>query len=144
MASFSVEASGSAPLSYAWLKEGVPISGATSASLIIPATTLADAGNYSVRVSNAETSVVSAGVPLTVNAASTISYTLKSSAPSIGPAAGKLTLTADLNYVNEAPPTSLGLTLVLPSGWEFVSVGGANVPDLKPRSEEHTSELQSH
>ena len=119
MATFSVQATGTAPLAYSWLKEGVAISGATNAVYSIPAVALSDAGNYSVRVSNAEGGVDSSVVALTVNAASTISYSLKSSVPSIGPVAGKLTLTADLNYAKEAPPTSLGLTLVLPSGWEL-------------------------
>src|SRR2546422_2254966 len=43
-ATFSVAASGTAPLSYQWRKNGTAISGATSASYTTPATTTADKG----------------------------------------------------------------------------------------------------
>ncbi|MFT3782203.1 MAG: immunoglobulin domain-containing protein [Nibricoccus sp.] len=65
-ASFSVSASGTA-LTYQWLKSGVSISGANSSSYNIAATTLLDAGVYSVAVSNAAGRVDSTGATLTVN-----------------------------------------------------------------------------
>ncbi len=64
---FSVVASGTAPLSYQWLKNGANIAGATSASLTLTAVTTASAGTYSVRVSNTAGSATSAGATLTVN-----------------------------------------------------------------------------
>ena len=58
-ATLTVSADGTAPLSYAWTHNGAPvtdgpnISGATSAMLTIGAVSGADAGDYSVTVSNA-------------------------------------------------------------------------------------------
>ncbi len=50
---------GAGPLSYQWEKDGVPIAGATSDSLVIPSALFADAGVYQVTVSNAFGSEVS-------------------------------------------------------------------------------------
>src|SRR5712692_8178136 len=69
-ATFSVAASGTAPLSYQWRKNGTAISGATSASYTTPATTTADNGApFTVVVSNSAGSVTSNAAALTVNAA---------------------------------------------------------------------------
>ena len=65
-ASFSVTASGTAPLTYQWYKNAVARPGATAATYSIPATTLNDAGQYSVVVGNAEGSTTSAQATLTV------------------------------------------------------------------------------
>jgi alpha-tubulin suppressor-like RCC1 family protein len=51
-ATFTVTATGS-PLNYQWYKNGVAISGATSASFSLASTVAADAGAYTVTVSNA-------------------------------------------------------------------------------------------
>lgn len=68
-ASFSVLASGSAPLAYQWLRNDVAISGATSASYTTPAATQADNGTrYTVRVSNAAGTVTSGVATLSVTA----------------------------------------------------------------------------
>ena len=67
-AKFSVTATGTAPLSYQWRKNGVNITGATSASYITPPTTLADNGSlFAVVVSNSAGSVTSNNATLTVN-----------------------------------------------------------------------------
>ncbi len=69
-ASFSVAATGTAPLSYQWQKNGVAISGATSSSYTTPATTSSDNGaQFTVAVSNTAGSVTSSAATLTVNAA---------------------------------------------------------------------------
>ena len=66
-ATFSVLASGSAPLSYQWQRDGVDISGATGASYTTPATTLADDGAvFRCRITNAAGSVTSGSATLTV------------------------------------------------------------------------------
>lgn len=54
--SFTLEvvAAGTAPIGYQWLKDGAEVSGQTSASLTIDNVEQADAGSYTVRVSNAE------------------------------------------------------------------------------------------
>ena len=68
-ATFSVNATGTAPLSYQWQKGGTPISGATGASYTTPATTSADNGaQFAVVVGNAAGSVTSNAATLTVNA----------------------------------------------------------------------------
>ena len=64
---FSVAATGTAPLAYQWLKSGTNIDAATNStySFTIPDGTAA--GSYSVQVSNATGAVVSAPAVLTVN-----------------------------------------------------------------------------
>jgi alpha-tubulin suppressor-like RCC1 family protein len=52
-ATFAVAASGSGPFSYQWLKNGAPVAGANAAVLVLPNLQAADAGSYSVSVSNA-------------------------------------------------------------------------------------------
>ena len=67
-ATFSVAASGDAPLSYQWRRNGVAISGATSASYVLSPTAVIDSGSvFSVVVSNTVGNVTSANATLTVN-----------------------------------------------------------------------------
>lgn len=65
---FSVTATGTAPLAYQWRKDGVDIPGATAASYSIALAQLDDAATYTVFVSNVAGSATSAGAVLTVNA----------------------------------------------------------------------------
>ena len=65
-ATFTVVATGTEPLSYAWQKNGVNLAGATASTLTINNVQTADAGGYSVRVSNAAGSATSAVAQLTV------------------------------------------------------------------------------
>jgi len=69
--SFSVTAAGTAPLSYQWKKGGSAITGATNSSYTIPSPQVADAGSYTVVVSNGTGSVTSSAASLTVNLAPT-------------------------------------------------------------------------
>jgi Carbohydrate esterase, sialic acid-specific acetylesterase/Immunoglobulin I-set domain len=65
-ASFSVTATGTAPLSYQWRRNGTPIAGATSATLTMTAALAADHGaRYSAVVTNSAGSVTSADAVLT-------------------------------------------------------------------------------
>src|SRR6266481_6089344 len=67
-ATFSVTATGTAPLNYQWQKNGAAISGATSASYTTPATTTADSGSqFAVVVTNSAGSVTSNAATLSVN-----------------------------------------------------------------------------
>jgi hypothetical protein len=69
-ATFSVTASGTAPLGYQWLKNGIAISGATLSTYTTPAETTSDTGaQFTVVVSNAWGSATSNAATLTVNAA---------------------------------------------------------------------------
>ncbi len=89
-ATFRVVASGTSPLTYQWQKNGVAVSGATSASYITPPAILTDSGSqFAVVVSNASGSVTSHTATLTVNAstgtpASVLTY--HNDKPSIRPA----------------------------------------------------------
>ena len=71
-ATFSVAASGTAPLTYQWQSNGTDIPGATAASYTTPTTTTQMSGTaYSVVIANAAGSVTSAAAALTVTAATT-------------------------------------------------------------------------
>jgi hypothetical protein len=65
-ATFSVAASGSGPLTYQWRRNGLPIAGATDATLVLVSLRRGDAGDYSVLVSNPAGAVASAVARLVV------------------------------------------------------------------------------
>jgi hypothetical protein len=67
LATFSVAATGTAPLTYQWRKAGVPLSGGTAATLAIPSVQALDAGSYDVLVSNLVGTVASGSAALSVN-----------------------------------------------------------------------------
>lgn len=66
-ATFAVGVSGSGPISYQWLRNAVPITGATEAFYSMAAATIGDAATYAVQVSNTVGSETSSNVVLTVN-----------------------------------------------------------------------------
>jgi hypothetical protein len=81
-ATFSVTATGTAPLTYQWRRNGAAINGATSASYTSSATTSADSGaQFTAAVGNSAGSVTSSAATLTVNAAT---YLLSASPTSLG------------------------------------------------------------
>ncbi|HXC32594.1 MAG TPA: choice-of-anchor D domain-containing protein [Verrucomicrobiae bacterium] len=81
-ASFSVAATGTAPLSYQWSKSGTPIPNATSSSYTTPAETTTDNNaKFTVAVSNSAGSATSNAATLSVTAATLL---LNSSASSVG------------------------------------------------------------
>ena len=65
--SFFVVASGTAPLSYQWRKNGANLVGATAATNSIVSAQTNDAGSYAVVVTNVAGSVTSAVATLTIN-----------------------------------------------------------------------------
>ena len=66
---FSVTASGTAPFTYQWSKNGVAITGATSASYVINSAATTDAASYAAVVTNSAGTTTSDDAVLTVNAA---------------------------------------------------------------------------
>jgi hypothetical protein len=73
-ATFTVAAIGTAPLTYQWRKNGGNLAGATTASYVTPATSMADDGaSFDVVVSNALGSVTSASALLAVHPLTTAS-----------------------------------------------------------------------
>jgi hypothetical protein len=71
-ASFSVGASGTAPLSYQWNLNGTNVSGATNATLALTHVQATQAGSYTLVVTNFAGSVTSAVASLTVYVPATI------------------------------------------------------------------------
>ncbi|MCW5550791.1 MAG: immunoglobulin domain-containing protein [Verrucomicrobiae bacterium] len=64
---FNVTASGTLPLSYQWRRNGTDLEGATGSSLTLINVQLANAGSYSVAVSNIAGTATSSNATLTVN-----------------------------------------------------------------------------
>ena len=99
---FGVTAQGVPPPTYQWLKDGSPIAGATSPTLVLTDVQLAAAGSYSVVVTNLTGSVTSNPASLTVfNQAELITQQPQSQIVNLGETAS-LTVTASgtgtLNY----------------------------------------------
>ena len=65
-ATFSVAASGTAPLTYQWLLNGASIPGATNSSFTLSNVQTADAGTYSAQVANSAGTALSSNAVLTV------------------------------------------------------------------------------
>lgn len=65
-ATFSITATGTAPLSYQWLKGASAITGATNSTYTISSCVLGDAGSYSCTVTNAYGSATSSAAVLSV------------------------------------------------------------------------------
>lgn len=67
-ATFSITATGTAPLNYQWRKNGSPINGATQASFTISAASLSDGGSYDVAITSACGTATSNAATLAINA----------------------------------------------------------------------------
>lgn len=63
---FGVAATGTAPLAYQWVKDGLNVPGATNASLSLSNVQLSQAGNYTVVITNTAGSLTSSVVALTI------------------------------------------------------------------------------
>ncbi len=96
---FSVAATGTAPLAYQWQKDTVNLPGATSDTLTLASVTSADAGSYRVVVGNAASSVTSADAVLAVSAA-TLNIALTSPVDgAIYPERARITLSAAVSPI---------------------------------------------
>ncbi len=102
-ASFSVVATGSAPLSYQWYRGQTPIDGATSATYLIPVTSGANIGRYRVVVTNegGTAESVEASLNLVVNNTSTV-FATQFANDLLHPASPVITPTATSWYVQSS------------------------------------------
>jgi hypothetical protein len=119
-ATFKVVATGTAPLSYQWMKRGANIAGATSASYTTPAATSADNGStFQVKIKNSAGQVTSTAATLTINSLLTLTTTTLP-----GGTVGKSYLTA-LHASSGTKPYSWKLSGgTLPAGLSLVASTG--------------------
>ncbi|HYL84191.1 MAG TPA: immunoglobulin domain-containing protein, partial [Candidatus Angelobacter sp.] len=118
-ATFSVAATGTAPMTYQWKKNGAAISVANSSSYTTPSTSNSDNGaQFSVVVSNSTGSATSSSATLTVDAAAI--------APSITTQPASQTVTAGQTATFSVTATG---TAPLTYQWKknSVSISGANL-----------------
>jgi hypothetical protein len=83
-ATFSVVAEGTGPFTYQWKKDGAVLTGATAATLRLVNVTVAQAGNYTVAVSNIQGTTISNAAVLTVNTPLTLTSNPVSRTAAIG------------------------------------------------------------
>jgi hypothetical protein len=106
-ATFSVSASGTAPLNYQWMKNGTAISGAMASSYTTPATTPSDQGDqFSVAVSNSAGNAISNAATLSVN----VPFNFVVQVPStIATGSGTLTVTAQIGGISHTAQMTLNV-----------------------------------
>src|SRR5580700_431144 len=121
-ASFSLAATGTAPLSFQWKKNSVAISGATSSSYTTPATVTSDSGElFTVTVSNSAGSATSTAAMLTVDA---VTSTLKITTAQLPAGTLANPYTSTLAATGGTPPYTWSLSSgVLPNGITMNSAG---------------------
>jgi Abnormal spindle-like microcephaly-assoc'd, ASPM-SPD-2-Hydin len=125
--SFSVTASGTATLTYQWMKNGAAISGANAASYITPATKTTDSGSrFAVIVTNGSGSVSSSSASLTVTAAGTLLLNSSSSALSFGKVNVSSSGTQNVTLTN-AGNSNVTISQVLVAGAGFNSSNASGI-----------------
>jgi hypothetical protein len=103
-AEFRVAAQGAPPLIYQWSLNGVPLSGAVSSNYVIQAAAqAADAGRYTVVVSNAFNSLTSAPATLVIQTNTATVYTF----------ANRMPLAIEEDFEMDPYPTSVSVTGVM-------------------------------
>ena len=116
-ATFSVTASGTAPLSYQWSKNASAISGGTSSSYITPATTTSDNGaQFTVVVSDASGSATSSAATLTVSNGSTATDCTLFASPSGNDSNSGASSSAPKTFSGAASGTQPGSVVCLLAG----------------------------
>jgi uncharacterized protein YfaP (DUF2135 family) len=118
-ATFSVTATGSGPLHYQWKKDGVAV-GTDAASFTLASAQAADAGAYSVVVSNPIGSVTSATAALTVLPTGTITGKITNYAT--GAALAGATVADDLNAVLTGSDGSFSFPTATTSGRKLLRI----------------------
>ena len=118
-------------VTYVWKKDGaavtsgVPLAGSPGA-LQIPAALATDTGLYTVEMTNAAGTTISA--PVTVSVTPPAGYSATQAVAGSGgyTAGGTVTITNTLTYAPSVGSGALGWSVVLPAGWSYVSSSGQN------------------
>ena len=97
----TVIASGTAPVTYQWRKDGLPLAGATASTYTVTAATVAAAGTYTVTVSNSAGVVTSSGAAVAVKARAAVPTIVTPPRNHSGPTGTPYTLT--VTAAGEAP-----------------------------------------
>lgn len=126
---FSVTATGTPPPTYQWRKDGIDIPNATNATLTLNNVQAADAGNYSVVLTNLGGSVPSTPVKLTVNSGAAPASATHAVLGGGYVAGGTVTVTNTITYTGTL--SALAWTSTLPTGWTYAS-GGGSEGEVKP------------
>ena len=117
--SFSVAASGTAPLFYQWRLNGTNIVNATNATYNIASVSVANAGTYIVTISNVVSSITSIAATLTVNVLPAITTISSLPAGTVG-----VGYSQTLAATNGTPPyTWIATGGALPDGLTFDATG---------------------
>jgi len=131
-ATFSVSASGTAPLNYQWQKNGTAVSGATSSSYTTPAETTSDNGaQFTVVVSNSVGSLTSNAATLTVNAPTPGALTPNTTSLSFGNVIVTKNSGLGVNFTNSGN-VNITVATVAISGAGFTASGISNGQIITP------------
>ncbi len=125
-ATFTVGASGTAPLSYQWRLNGSPIGGATSSSYTRSNLQTNDAGNYSVVVTNSAGSATSANAALTM-LVPTADVAVLCSGPANAPPGASLNYTITVTNLGPFAASNVMVMDTLPSAAIFSGASGGGV-----------------
>ena len=127
--SLRVLAQGTAPLSYQWRKGGIPLDGATAATLALASVQAGQGGSYSVLVSSPLGAATSLSAVLSVQSGGASSAATQAVVGGGYEAGGTVTVTNTLTFA--AGATGLGWKATLPLGWSLVSDAGT-LGDVRP------------
>jgi outer membrane protein assembly factor BamB len=124
----SVAAIGTTPMTFQWLRDGVAIPGATSNSLYLDGAGFADAGSYSVRITNFAGTITSQAASLTVNPVSRIAnLSIRSQ---VGGPSGVLTVGVTIGGTTSTADKPLLLRAIGPTLAGFGVTGALTDPQL--------------
>ena len=128
-ATFSVVATGTAPLSYQWSKSGTAISGATGSNYTTPATVSGDTGaTFTVKVSNVAGSQTSHAATLTVNGATGVTVILSPPRAAVTTGVGQTFTATVAGTANTAVTWSVDGTAGGNATVGTISTGGVYTP----------------
>ena len=118
-ATLAVVANGDAPIAYQWSKDGVVVPGANRAELTLSKVTAANAGAYTVRVSNASGTNTSSGanVAVVLRTRSKVLLTENFDSLVLGPNVEEGVITGQVNPATGGGPKDAVVTKTAPAGW---------------------------